>query len=39
MLRKWNDIVPTYIEATKNSVGNISNEQVFTVDPYFGGMF
>ena len=37
MLRKWNDIVPTYIEATKNSLGNISNEQVFTVDPYFGG--
>ena len=39
MLRKWNDVVPTYIEATKNSLGNISNEQVFTVDPYFGGMF
>ena len=25
MLRKWNDVVPTYIEATKNSLGNISN--------------
>ena len=35
MLRKWNDIVPTYIEATKK----ISNVKFFTVDPYFGVVF
>ena len=39
MLRKWNDIVPTYLEATKKSLGNIPNVKFFTVDPYFGGIF
>ena len=28
-----------HIEGPEKSLGNISNEQVFTVDPYFGGMF
>ena len=28
-----------YIEGPPKSLGNISHEQVFTVDPYFGGMF
>ena len=38
MLRKWNDIVPTYVEATKKILGNIPNVKFFTVDPYFGVM-
>ena len=39
MLRKWNDIVPTYVEVTKKNLGNIPNVKFFTVDPYIGGIF
>ena len=35
MLRKWNDIVPTY----RKILAQISNVKFFTVDPYFGVVF
>ena len=37
MLRKWNGIVPTYVETTKKKLGNIPNVKLFRVDTYFGG--
>ena len=39
ILRKWNGIVPTDVEAAKKNLDNIPNVKFFTVDPYFGGMF
>ena len=37
MLRKWNGIVPTYVEAAKKILGNIPNVKFFRADTYFGG--
>ena len=39
MLRKWNGIVPTYIETPEKILGKMFSVKVFTVDPYFGVTF